>query len=168
MKSLEQRVQAIEDLQAIMNLKTRYLDLANGGWDKVSHEGEKIAALFTEDGHWELSDWATVKGRTKIRDTFDKWSSEIPFAYHMVSNPSVEVTGDTAKGKWNLLAMSTHAGKDRFSGEDIMTLAVYNDEFMRVNDRWLFSKLHAQIVIQGPARGENWSKFLAKFHQPLS
>jgi hypothetical protein len=166
-KTLEQRVQALEDAQAIINLKTLYLDTANGGWNKVSHEGEKIAAMFTEDGHWELTNWATVKGRKDIRDTFDKWTHDIPFAVHMVSNPRLEVNGDTAKGKWNIVALSTHVGKDRFSGEDIMTLAVYNDDFVRVNGQWLFKKLHAEIIIQGPARGENWSRFLANFHKPV-
>ena len=167
MKTLEQRVQALEDAQAIINLKTAYLDAANGGWTKVSHEGEKIANMFVEDGHWELTNWATVKGRADIRNTFNKWTSEIPFVVHMVSNPFLEVNGDTAKGKWNIMALSAHVGKDRFSGEDIMTLAIYNDEFARVNGSWLFTRLHAQILIQGPFRGENWSKYLANFHKPI-
>jgi len=169
MKTLEQRVQALEDQNAIIALKTNYLDAANGGWTKISHESDKIANMFTEDGLWELSNWAKVSGRAQIKETFAKWTHEIPFAVHMVSNPRIEVNGDTATGKWNIMALSSHVGKgDRFSGEDIMTLAIYNDDFVKINGQWFFKKLHAQILIQGPARGENWSKFLANYHPPLS
>ena len=167
MKTLEQRVQALEDAQQIINLKTSYLDAANGGWNKLSHDGDAIADMFVDDGHWELTAWAVAKGKAQIRDTFNKWTADIPFAVHMASNPFLEVDGDMAKGRWNLLALSTHVGKDRYSGEDIMSLCLYDDQFVRHGGRWLFKSLHAEVIIQGPFRGEDWTKYLAKLHKPV-
>jgi hypothetical protein len=36
--TLEQRVQVLEDIQAITELKAAYCNAADGGWDRPSHE----------------------------------------------------------------------------------------------------------------------------------
>ena len=62
---LEQRVQALEDINAIRHLKARYAAYCD---DHYNPEG--IAALFTEDAVWESQGLGRFEGRDDIREFF--------------------------------------------------------------------------------------------------
>ena len=53
--SLEARVQRLEDIEAIRQLKAEYCDICDD-----SHNPDRIVTIFTEDGVWEGKGIATA------------------------------------------------------------------------------------------------------------
>ncbi len=101
LEELEQRLRVLEDLEEIKQLKARYAALCDNGYDC-----DGIAALFTPDGVWDGGDLGRAEGRGAIRDFFVKAPKAFPFAIHHVMNPIIEVSGDTARGRWYLFSRS--------------------------------------------------------------
>ena len=65
LERLEQRLQALEDAEAIRNLKARYAALCDAQYDAAG-----IAMLFTEDALWESPGLGRFERREAIRDFF--------------------------------------------------------------------------------------------------
>ncbi|MGH7961177.1 MAG: nuclear transport factor 2 family protein [Candidatus Binatia bacterium] len=135
--TLEQRVQILEDIQAITALKAAYCNGADGGWDRPSHDADAVAALFVADGMWDGGKIGRGEGREGIRALFTSFK-RFPFAFHRITNPIIKVNGDTATGEWHFLVPIT-LDRDRarwFGG-------IYSDEFVRTPDGWKFKSLKA-------------------------
>ena len=62
LERMERRLQALEDAEAIRNLKARYAALCDDQYD-----ADGIAALFTEDVLWESPALGRFEGREAIR-----------------------------------------------------------------------------------------------------
>jgi SnoaL-like domain len=149
-KSIEQRLQAVEDLIEIMNLKSEYWRWCDGGWDKISHNGDRVAALFTEDGVWEILDGQSTgqrgEGPAGIRDLFNQvYAVSVPFAFHHGGSPAIKVNGDTATGEWSLTALLTLAEQGAMLGA-----IHYHDEFVRTNAGWRIRRMTLTPVILTP------------------
>lgn len=169
MKTVEERLRAVEDTLEIMNLKSEYWRWCDGGWNKVSHNGEHVAALFTEDGVWEILDGQTPgargEGRAPIRDLFNQtYAASVPFAFHHGGSPIIRVTGDTASGSWNLNALLTIAGQGAMFGA-----IHYNDEFLRTEEGWRIKRMTLTPVFITPF-SEGWGGLahLTRFSVPTS
>ena len=78
---LETRVRALEDTDAIRNLKARYAELCD---DNYNPDG--IAALFVEDAVWESGPLGRFEGREAIREFFRGASRIFTFAIHYTLN----------------------------------------------------------------------------------
>jgi hypothetical protein len=53
-KSLEARLQALEDREEIARLKARYCQLNDGGWNGPTHAHvDEVVDLFVEDAVWD-------------------------------------------------------------------------------------------------------------------
>ena len=144
-KTLEERLKAIEDTFEIMRLKSHYLTACDGGWSGPSHDCDRVAELFTEDGVWDPSPVTPVaEGREAIREII-KAHRSVPFAMHHVSNPDIKVSGDTAIGRWNLILMLTSA-----QGQAYWITAVYQDKYIRTPSGWRFKKLKATVNMYAP------------------
>jgi ketosteroid isomerase-like protein len=74
---LERRLQALEDAEAIRNLKARYAALCDQQYD-----ADGIAALFTEDALWDSPGLGRFEGREAIRSFFRGASAIFSFAIH--------------------------------------------------------------------------------------
>jgi hypothetical protein len=134
-KSIEERLRNMEDVQAIAELKAAYCNAADGGWNRGTHDGAAVAALFVEDGVFATPDGAS-KGHAAIRERFDGLRQASPLAFHRITNPIIRVDGDSATGEWHLLAMISLSGRELFIG------GIYNDEFVRAPRGWRFKTLH--------------------------
>ena len=62
---IERRLQALEDAEAIRNLKARYAAFCDHQYD-----ADGIASLFTEDAVWESPALGRFEGREAIRNFF--------------------------------------------------------------------------------------------------
>lgn len=98
-RSLEERVRILEDQQEIIKLKAKYVNYNDGGWKGPTHTNpQAVADMFTEDGVWDgRPGTGYAKGRAEIKQLFETFGA-VPFIVHYVTNPLIEVDGDTATG----------------------------------------------------------------------
>lgn len=126
---IERRLQALEDAEAIRNLKARYAALCDRQYD-----ADAIAVLFTEDALWESPGLGRFEGREAIRGFFRGASRIFSFAIHYSLNGEIEVDGDTARARWYLFMPCTVA-----AGNQAMWRASIDHEvYARVKGIWLF------------------------------
>jgi ketosteroid isomerase-like protein len=126
------RLQKLADIDEIKKLKARYAAACDNNYD-----ADAIAELFTLDAVWDGGIFGKAEGREKIRDFFRHAPAVFSFAIHNVTNPRIEVDGDLASGEWYLLQPAT-----REPGTQAVWLAaVYHDEYVRVDGKWLFQRL---------------------------
>jgi uncharacterized protein (TIGR02246 family) len=132
MEGLEARLLKIADINEIEVLKARYAAACDNNYD-----ADAIAELFTEDAVWDGGKFDKAEGREDIRRFFRRAPEVFPFAIHNVANPRIKVDGHHASGHWYLLQPAT-----REPGTQAVWLAaVYRDEYVRVNGKWLFKHL---------------------------
>lgn len=148
-KSLEGRLQLMEDVQAIAELKAAYCNAADGGWDRPTHDSDTVANLFVEDGVWQGGKSGRGEGREGIRKLFDTFKPA-PLAFHRVSNPVIKVDGDHATGEWHALVAITFG-----NGKSYLIGGIYNDEFVRTGEGWRFKRLDFTFAF-GTKNPQGW------------
>lgn len=159
LEALESRAQRAEDVLAITNLMAEYSNASDGGWNRETHDSERVAALFTEDGVWEGDKGGKVVGREAICDLFEHLRKTTPFAFHTNSNPRIEVNGDSAVGEWHLiLFLVTGEGSvvDRPLGS-ILGTGIYTNDFVRTAQGWRFKKIQCTAAFLEPYL-HDWAK----------
>jgi len=132
MKTLAERMRALEDIEEIKRLKARYAAACDNNYD-----ADAIAALFIEDAVWDGGSLGKAEGREKIRKFFRRAPEFFPFAIHHVINSMIEVDGDRAAGRWYLLQPATMAK----GNQAVWLAAAYDDEYVRVGGQWRFKSL---------------------------
>jgi hypothetical protein len=148
MKTIEDRLRALEDLEEIRNLKARYAAACDDNYN-----ADAIAALFTEDAVWDAGALGRADGCAAIRNFFSRFAEFIPFAIHNVMNPIIEVDSDRASGQWYLLAPATMAK----GNQAVWLAALYNDEYVRIDGRWMFERMKITSHFLTPYE-EGWAK----------
>ena len=126
MTKLEDRIQAIEDRSAIVELTASYCHKAR------SSDVEGIVELFCEDGVMAAGD-TVIEGREKLlegyREAF-KGLSPLP----CVHNHTVTLDGDRATGACSVEIRMVQ------DGEAITAAGHYEDTFRRVGSDWKFAR----------------------------
>ena len=145
---LADKIQRLEDIEAIRNLKARYCAFCDDGYDP-----DGIASLFVEDGVWEggVHVQGKYEGREAIRSYFSNTSSRITFAVHSVLNPIIEINGNTAHASWYLFQPCTE------SGEAYWGSGVYQDDYVKVNGECFFKHLKVTFNFWTPFE-QGWVK----------
>jgi hypothetical protein len=130
MPTVEDRIRAIEDRDAIRELTARYCQLAVGG------KAEDIVALFTKQGVMESGD-IREQGRARLLELYrESLSSLRPIPF--VSNHVVELDGDRATG---FCSIELRMVED---GVAVTAAGYYDDVFEREDGRWKFA--HRKLV----------------------
>jgi ketosteroid isomerase-like protein len=148
MKTAIDRLQQLEDIEAITRLKAQYAAACDNNYD-----ADAIAALFAENALWDGGNFGKAEGREKIRAFFRHAPKTFPFAIHNVMNPQIEVDGDRASGQWYLLQPATMAKENRA----VWLAATYHDEYVRIDGHWMFQNLHVSARFLTPY-DEGWAK----------
>jgi hypothetical protein len=150
--SLKRRLQLLEDIMEISRLKAAYCEAVDGGWDRRTHNGEKVAALFVDDGVWDAG---KIGGRGEGHDGIVQIINSfqnMPFALHRVTNPDIRVNGNKATGKWHVIAYLSQP-----DGTPVMFMGTYRDSFVRTPQGWKFRHLGGSAACFTSLR-EGWSK----------
>lgn len=145
-RNLEKTIQRLADIEDIKQLKARYAAACDDDYNP-----EKLAPLFAEDAIWDGSILGYAEGRQGIREFFAGSSALVPFAVHQISNPLIEIDGDTATGQWYLWQPMV------FGGEALWLSAIYEDKYVRQDGKWLYQHLKLNIRMltpyaEGPAK----------------
>ncbi len=150
-ESLEQRLRRLEDIEEIKKLKARYCEACDGGWDgRASHNIEKIVAVFAQDGVWDGGVYGRREGREALRDYYQH-NPEVPFAFHLLTNPIIEVNGDYATGNWHLLISLTQADQS-----SVLIGGVFDDEYTRTAEGWRIKRSRFSLALHSAHQG-SWS-----------
>ena len=117
---------SLEDVHAIQRLKHEYCFAIDGG------DYERWASLFTDDGRFVRDSGEAFEGHEALHGfASERFDAAMEHSAHVVTNPLIDVDGDTATGQWYLLLFYTDA-----DGTDGWTQARYDDEYRRVDGEW--------------------------------
>ncbi|MFJ4367808.1 nuclear transport factor 2 family protein [Streptomyces chartreusis] len=140
-KSLVERVHALEDVQELNRLRAELPRRINEGhWDRV---GE----LFSRSAHLDYQHLGQASGRTAIQEYFaslpgliqqDKPDSQL-LVKQFVHGHEVEVSGDRATG------VSFFEERVVFDDESAMVAGRFSDTYVREDDRWLFARIELDL-----------------------
>jgi hypothetical protein len=151
-ESLERRLRVTEDIAAIQRLKARYGRLADARYDRrgvVAAErlvelADEVAELFTEDAVWDAGKpLGVARGRDEIRARFR--APSLQFSWHYFVKPEIDVEGDRARGRWDILAPCTST-----EGRALWMAGYEDDEYERVDGVWLHSAMKLGVVFMAP------------------
>ncbi len=156
---LRTRLDAAESVQAIHRLKARYGSLVDARFAKGKQVGgarldelaRDIAALFTQDGVWDGGPALGVAtGRDEIAARMRE--STLVFSWHFFLKPHVEVEGNTARARWDILSPCTT--KD---GTPHWMVGFEDDEYRKADGEWLHSRMKLTSVFMSPHE-TGWQK----------
>jgi ketosteroid isomerase-like protein len=141
LERMERRLQALEDAEAIRNLKARYAALCDDQYD-----ADGIAALFTEDALWESPALGRFEGREAIRGFFRGASGIFSFAIHYSLNGHIEVESDTARARWYLFMPCTVAA----GNQAVWRAGIDHETYVRVDGTWMFRHKRSEPLMSVP------------------
>ncbi len=146
MRTIEHRLQALEDRAAICALKAFYARCADEKYTddprrKPQAEIDAIVrrqvdATFTGDAVWDGGpQFGIQEGREAIYESLRSggWS----FALHYFVSPVIEITGDTARASWMLWQPCTLSHGDRA----MLMSALTEDSYVRTPLGWRMHRM---------------------------
>lgn len=126
------------DAEQVRDLYARYSFAYDQG------NADEYAALFTEDGVFEVVGGPEVQGRDALAGMVAAAAARPARTLHMVSNILVTVTGDSATGKAYVQLLALAEGALR-----VVTVGTYDDTFVRTSAGWLLSRRRFEPAV-GP------------------
>jgi ketosteroid isomerase-like protein len=121
-------VRLFEDVQALTNLKSQYCRFLD------TKDFPAMCGLMTDDVTVTYGGGAiTLTGREAVQAYMEKaLSDQGILTQHLVSNPELEVSGDTATGRWSLVDTVIIDA----AGIVIRGASLYEDRYVRTADGW--------------------------------
>ena len=155
---LEARLRALEDAEAIRRLKARYAELVDARYHRgaprdaaeLERLAGEIAQLFSESAVWDGGALGVCTGRDAIRERMAQ--PTLHFSRHYFVNPRIDVDGDRARARWELLAPCT-SRDDRA----MWMAGVEDDEYVREGGVWLHSRMRLAVHFFAPHE-HGWAK----------
>jgi hypothetical protein len=157
--ALAARVRALEDVEAIRRLKARYAELVDARYgaggprprEELERLAGEIAALFSEDATWDGGAGLGIcRGRAGIHARMAE--PTLLFSRHYFVNPQIELDGDSARARWELLAPCTLR-----DGRPAWMAGVEDDQYARVGGVWLHRSMTLAVHFVAPHE-RGWSR----------
>jgi len=126
MPTLEERMQRIEDRDAIRELTSRYCHAVTDG------DVEVVVALFCEDGAMVMGD-TVHRGAEALRQSYREALADL-MPNPMIHNHVIELAGDTAMGRCSVELRFVE------NGEACVAAGHYEDQYRRVGGSWKFAR----------------------------
>ncbi len=135
-EKLEARIQALEDIQAIAQLKYKYLrTLDKQDWPALKECFTSDIQTDYENGLYSFVGIDEVMGF--LTESFTRLTAEGVWAIHLGNHPEVEILSETqARGLWTLHAPILDAGK----GKPGLQVSFYKDEYRKEQGAWRISR----------------------------
>jgi len=161
-ESLKLRVASSESRLEIVALKARYAQLVDQRFSRgnvIDNESlalvaTRAAELFTVDGSWDGGPGLGVSiGRDAIAERLRE--PTLDFSRHFFMNPMIDLAGDSAIARWDLLSPCRRA-----DGTSYWMSGYEDDEYERVDGAWLHRSMRLTTVFMAPI-GEGWDRIFA-------
>jgi len=149
LQDLETRAEKVADVKAVAGLMARYAYCADRGWDRYRYPDEDIRLFFTPDCEWNGGAFGVAKGHAELRELFKNFAKTIPFAFHIATNPLIEVKGSTANGEWHLVLMMNGPDADGKAAQIIGT-GIYKVSFVKAHGTWRIKTMRITPVFAEP------------------
>lgn len=134
MSSLEQQVQHLLDLQAIRDLCFEYCRAADEA------DGDAWAAVFTEDGEFEIIGDKVYRGREELAEKC-RSAREI---IHIGVDSKITIDGDTAKHEHKMIAFHRNIPRDAMEFASTLTVT---DSYVKKSGKWLIKRRTSDLDI---------------------
>ena len=146
-KDLEARIQALEEIEAIKQLKARYCYLVDSG------KWQDVVKLFTKDARIKFP-FGAGKGTAAIINFYrETLPSQRSFILHTLHNPIIEIKGEQATGKWYYQSSGTVLSTNQAR----WGAGIYHDKFVKENGGWKFKEIIVESIYSTPY-DEGWAK----------
>lgn len=129
MSTVEERIKALEDVEAIKKMKAAYAyAIDERRWDDVLD-------CFTENALVDFGSFGIYRSKGDLAKFFNDWlAKERQMTRHLFHNPIIEVQGNTARGQWYFNIPAVERGVAMWTG------GKYDDEYVREAGQWKHSK----------------------------
>ena len=133
LEALEKELQQLKDVQAIKELKSRYL------YAMDTKDWEAFAATMAPDIETSYSDGKLkFHGPKEVTDYISSTMPKTEITLHQGHNPQIWFESDTvAYGKWYLRDELIFDKGDPYEGLGINGTAIYTDKYVKVDGQWL-------------------------------
>ena len=159
--ALEARISVVEDIEEIKKLMATYEDYLDS-----MHRLDELVALFTEEAKFVVSFpgeagaegviLGTYEGKEAIRTLLSQINpTTLSFCAHLVTNPSITVDGEKAKGRWYLLCPFTALTPE--GPLAAWEQGTYDNEFVKVDGKWMISLMRFEFNFSTPYQ-DGWAK----------
>jgi hypothetical protein len=143
-RSLEDRLQVLEDIEAIRSLHNTYLGCINKGWNGHDFDPDGLRNVFADDIVWGPdsagSDGGASRGVDAVIQLIGGMSAAFDFVMHGIQNINIDVDGDAARGTQMMWVATRQAGR-----RDVMYVSVSRG-YVRTADGWRISNLDLQVA----------------------
>lgn len=145
-RSIDDRLQVLEDIESIRRLKARYCAACDDG-----HNPDKLGPLFGESAVWEATGVGRAEGRRAIQTLLGDIgrSGVIRNSAHHAINPIIDVDGDEAAGYWRLIMLYT-AHRRGGGLQYRRIIGWYRERYVRIGGEWLFAHLYCEVEESAP------------------
>lgn len=135
---LAKRVQRLEDIEAIKQLKAEYADACDDLYNP-----KRMRDLFTKDAVWdgEKEGFGKYEGLDAVCGFFDGAKNSLLFGVHFFLQPRIKILSDTeAEGVFYLWQTSSMA-----NGKDIFLAGLEFDKYRKENGKWKMSHMTLKL-----------------------
>lgn len=135
---LARRIQVLEDIEAIKQLKAEYADACDDMYNP-----RRMRDLFTKDAVWdgEKEGFGKYVGLDEVCGFFAAAKDSLKFGVHFFLQPRIKIKSKTeAEGVFYLWQTSTMV-----SGKDIFLAGKEYDTYRKENGKWKMSKMILEL-----------------------
>ena len=145
MPSIEQRVQTLEDRQALQELVSCYLIALDDAADL-----EQVLCCFTENAVFDMTalDYPKFEGQSALRELFTGAFASMSHSAHYATNFKIDsLDENTASARTHAMGMGVPASATPAGSESVLFYVQYHLDFARTNGTWKIQSLRAQPLM---------------------
>jgi hypothetical protein len=131
-------MEAIADELAIRNLVARYADAVS------RRDHERWASTWATKGEWSLLG-QVAQGREDVVALFRRLVDGFAFVAQHLGSGEIDLADGAATGRWQIVEYAKLA-----NGTALLTLGLYDDEYVREDGEWRFRSRRFRPLYSGP------------------
>lgn len=120
------KLEELLDIEEIKNLRAKYCFLTD-----IAKDFDAVMDLFTKECSVDFHILGAYPNREALAMFYKAVATRLTFSAHMLMNPIIRVTGDSATGEWYLTCHATLEGK-----QATLLLAHVFDTYEREEGVW--------------------------------